>query len=319
MSRERRLVAALLLNVAVVAAQAVAGVVAHSVGLLADAGHNLTDVAALALSLFAVRLALRAPTASRSFGWHRSTILAAQVNAASLFAVTAVIAYESVRRLLHPAAPHGGVMVAVAAGTLLVNLLAARVLSEPSSADLNMRTAVLHMAGDAAASAAVVVAGLVIVVTGAGWVDPAASLAIGVLIAWEAAGLVRETSDVLLESTPADLDLETLSGVVMSVPGVEEVHDLHVWSLSSEVRALSAHVVLSGHPTLEEAQATGGLVKAAIAAPFGIAHATLELECETCAEDQAPCAIDEPAAGSDPLRDRPSAGAGRGYGGEAAG
>ncbi len=297
-SRQRRLIAALLLNLVVVAAQVVFGLVSHSVGLLADAGHNLTDVAALALSLLAVRLALRAPTASRSFGWHRSTILAAQVNAVTIFAVTAVIAYESIRRLLHPSAPHGGVMVVVAAATLLVNLLAARILAEPHP-DLNMRAAMLHMVGDAAASAAVVVAGLVIVATGASWADPAASLAIGLLIAWEAAGLVRETSEVLLESTPGDLDVDALARVVTGVPGVEEIHDLHVWSLSSEVRALSAHLVLSGHPTLEEAQTVGALVKSTIASSFGIAHATLELECETCADDQAACAIEDAGVTAD--------------------
>ena len=292
MSREARLTLALILNVVVVAAQAVFGLVGHSVGLLADAGHNLTDVAALGLSLVAVRLTRRAPTPARSFGWHRSTILAAQVNATAIIAVAAVIGVESVRRLMHPSTPAGGLMIVVAAGTLLVNTAAALVLSDRSR-DLNMRANVLHMAGDAAASAGVVVAGALVLLFDAHWADPVASLAIGLLIAWEAVGLVRESTDVLLESTPEDLDVDQLARFVTALPGVEEVHDLHVWSLSSEVRALSAHVVLSGHPTLEEAQVTGTRVKSAIAQPFGIAHATLELECEACVDDEAACAIDE--------------------------
>lgn len=155
------------------------------------------------------------------------------------------------------------------------------------SADLNMRAALLHMIGDAAASLGVAGAGLVILVTGGfEWLDPAVSLGIALLIAIQAWKLVRQSVDVLLESTPKDLDPEALSRAMSNVDGVDDVHDLHVWSVSSEVRALSAHLVLSGHPTLEEAQIVGERVKRAIGQPFRIAHATLELECEACAQDE---------------------------------
>ncbi len=186
-----------------------------------------------------------------------------------------------------------GLVVAVALAAFAINAGAALVLRDGGS-DLNMRAALLHMVGDAVASLGVAVAGLVILLTGRLlWLDPVVSMAIGVLIAVEAFQLVRQAAEVLLESTPEDVDLDHLTVAMAVVDGVEAVHDLHVWSLSSEVRALSAHVVLSGHPSLEEAQVVGERIKAAVATPFAIAHSTLELECEPCADGEAgPCGMD---------------------------
>lgn len=293
MSRSRRLVLALWLNVALVVAQVAFGLLAHSLGLLADAGHNVSDVAAVVVSLVAVRWARRAPTAERSYGWHRGTILAALANAATVLAVTGAIVYEGIQRLAHPEPVRGGVVLGVALAAFALNATSAVFLRE-QGADLNMRSAMLHMAGDAAASLGVAVAGFVILVTGRLlWLDPAVSMAIAVLIAVEAVQLVREAAEVLLEATPGDVDLDRLTAAMSTVEGVETVHDLHVWSLSSEVRALSAHVVLAGHPSLEEAQVVGERVKAAVASPFAIAHSTLELECEPCADDlTGPCRMD---------------------------
>jgi len=293
LSRTRRLSIALGLNIALVVGQVVFGLVAHSLGLLADAGHNLSDVAAVVVSLVAVRWARRAATAERSYGYHRGTILAALVNATMILAVTCLIAYEGIRRLAHPEPVRAGIMVAVALAAFLLNAGAALMLREHGS-DLNMRSALLHMAGDAAASLGVAVAGTVILVTGRFlWLDPVVSMAIGVLIAMEAFQLVRQAAEVLLESTPRDVDLDELTTTMGEVEGVENVHDLHVWSLSSEIRALSAHLVLVGHPSLEEAQAVGDRVKSVVAAPFSIAHSTLELECVPCADaDDGPCGMD---------------------------
>ena len=302
--RERRLVIALLLNLGIVAAQIVFGIAARSLGLLADAGHNLTDVAALVISLIAVRLARRPPTPSRSFGMHRSTILAAQANAGTILAITALIVFEAVRRFTNPSDVEGGIVVAVAAAAGLANLASALILGGHHHAaghehdhgvgrDLNMRSALLHMFGDAAASAGVALAGVVILVTGSwDWLDPAASLGISVLIAVQAWKLLRESAEVLLEATPAGLDLNSLADTMTGVDGVEAVHDVHVWTLSSDVRAMSAHVVLDGHPSLEEAHVVGERVKAHIGAPFKIAHATLELECEACGDPADWCGID---------------------------
>jgi cobalt-zinc-cadmium efflux system protein len=292
-SRSRRLAIALGLNVGLVAAQGVFGLVAHSLGLLADAGHNLSDVAAVVVSLVAVRWARRAPTAERSYGYHRGTILAAAANATTILAVTAFIFYEGLQRLSHPEPVRGGVVVAVALAAFAINGGAALVLRERGS-DLNMRSALLHMAGDAVASLGVAIAGLVILLTGRFlWLDPMVSMAIGGLIAVEALLLVRQAAEVLLESTPRDVDLHDLTATICAVEGVESVHDLHVWSLSSEVRALSAHVVLAGHPSLEEAQVVGERIKKTVGSPFAIAHSTLELECEPCAYgEHGPCGMD---------------------------
>jgi len=303
--RERLLFVVLVLNLVIVAAQAVVGVLADSVGLLADAGHSLTDVAAVAVSLYALRLTRRPATARRSYGFHRSTVLAAQANAAALLAVTGLIGYLGVRGLLDPPDVEGGWVLAAAVVSALVNGVAAAMLARrgsghrhrPGSArghtDLNMRSATLHMVGDAATSAGVAVTAVVILVTGGfQWLDPAVSLAIGLLIAVQAVRLVGETTDVLLESTPAGLVIGELVEAIAGLDSVEDVHDVHAWSLSPDVRAVSAHLVLAGSPSLAEAQAVSQAAKVAIAERFSIAHATFELECEHCVDrDTDPCGL----------------------------
>jgi cobalt-zinc-cadmium efflux system protein len=300
--RARRLWVALGLNLVIVAVQVVAALAASSLGLLADAGHNLTDVAAVAASLVAVRMARRPPTASRSFGFYRGTILAAQFNAALILVLTVWLAFEAIERLRTPEPVEGGIVLVVALLAAAANGVAALVLVEGRphpddhadghghGGDLGMRSALLHTIGDAAASLGVAVAGAIMLIVGGWyWLDPITSLVIGALIAVQAWKLLRTTTAVLLEGTPEGLDLAALASLMAKVDGVDSVHDLHVWSLSTEVRALSAHLVLSGHPSLEEAQATGRRVKDAIRQPFDIAHATLELECESCDTDGDPC------------------------------
>ena len=298
MDRTRRLSISLGLNAALVVVLVVAGARAHSSGLLADAGHNAVDVGALVFSLVAVRLALQPPSAARSFGNHRATILAALANAVLIAGVTVLIVAQSVHRLVHPLSVRAGVVVVVASAALVINGLVVLVLRDRSN-DLNMRSALLHMAGDALASLAVVAgAAVLLVAPGATWVDPASSLVVAAIIAFQAIGVARTSVAVLLESTPSDVDLQHLTATMGGVAGVGEVHDLHVWSLSSEMRVLSAHLALTGHPTLEEAQVVGEHVKAAIAVPFGIAHSTLEFECDRCLDgDGDPCRMDpvEPA------------------------
>ena len=283
MTRDKRLVISVLLNIVIVFVQVIFGLRAHSLGLVADAAHNLTDVVALALSLWALRLIRRSPTKKQSFGYHRSGILAAQANAAMILIATAFITYEGIRRLQHPSAVEGLVVIVVAAIALLANGLSALLLNDKSE-DVNMRSALLHMAGDAAASAGVIVAGVIIYTTDRFyWVDPAVSIAIGLIIAWRAVKLLVETTDILMEATPKSLHLAALLDAVRVADGVESFHDLHAWSLSSEVNALSAHLVLTGHPSLEEAQVVGQRVKEMLLHDFAIGHATLELECEPCA------------------------------------
>ncbi len=295
--RERRLRIAIGLNVVIVAAQIVFGFAAGSLGLISDAGHNLTDVAALILSLIAVRVARRRPTSSRSFGWHRGTILAAQANAAMILVLTVWIVYESIRRLIDPPPVEGAIVLIVALVAFVANGVSALVVRERpadgDTADLNMRSALLHLASDAVASLGVALAGAVMLITG-GWsrLDPAVSLLIGLSIAWHAWKLLKASNAVLLEGTPDGVDPDEILAAISAVDGVETAHDLHVWAISSEVRALSAHVVVEGHPSLEEAQVVAGRVRHELADRFRIAHATIELECETCEDVGPACDMD---------------------------
>ena len=296
MRRPRGLLVALSVNAALVAAELVAGLVSHASALLADAGHNLTDVAALGLAFVAVRWAARPRSEARSFGNHRATILAALANAAALALVTISIVALSVVRLLHPVRVDGSLLAVVAGVALIVNAIAVLAVRDEGG-DLNLRAVMAHLSADCLSAACALVAGLIILAVGqeAERADPAASLAVSLLIVLQAYRLVRRSVEVLLESTPADIDLDQLRRSITDVAGVVDVHDVHVWSLSSEVRALSAHLVLDGHPSLEEAQARGERVRAAIGPRFGLAHTTLELECERCADLDDPCGMDDVA------------------------
>jgi cobalt-zinc-cadmium efflux system protein len=289
-STSERLSWALVANAAIVVAQVAAGVVAGSVALLADAAHNLADVAAVALALGAVRMARRAPTHSRSFGWLRGGVLAAQANAAAVLALSGLLVYASVVRLRSPRPVEGGVVLVVALVAFAVNGGAALLLRHEH--DLGVRSALLHLVGDALASFVVAVTGAVILLTGRfDWLDPAASLVVAAFVLVSGWRLLRQANAVLLEGTPRDVVPADVEAVMAAVPGVESVHDLHVWSLDGSRHALSAHVVVAGHPTLEEAQAVAVEVKRAVSAPFSIAHATVELECEGCVDDGRWCAL----------------------------
>jgi cobalt-zinc-cadmium efflux system protein len=297
-SVDRRLQWALVANSAIVVGQVGFGIAAHSLGLLADAGHNLVDVAGVVLALIGVRMARRPPDARRSFGYHRSPVLAAQANAGLILMVTGILGYEAVRRMIHPDAVHASVVIVVAAAAAVVNALAAVALLRHGG-DVNLRAAMLHLVGDVAVSVGVVAAGIVMaIVGGAYWLDPLVSLLIGVVIAWQAVSLLRETADVLLESTPVALSTDELGAAIAAVPGVDDVHDLHVWTLGHQLHALSAHLVLAGHPDLEAAQATVNVVRRHVVDRFGIAHVTLEAECETCIDPATPdpCAMSDVVA-----------------------
>lgn len=291
-SRERRLKITLTFNVIIVAVQVVFGFYAHSLGLISDAGHNLADVGAIFLSLVAVRLIRRSPTQEKSFGYHRAGVLAAQANAATILLMTGFIVVEGINRIIHPEHVRGGIVVIVALVGATANFACVLLLREKDHGhnhDMNMHSAVLHLISDGAASIGVAGAGGVILVTGKWqWLDPAASLIIAALIAIQAWKLFRAANEVLLESTPRNIKIDDMTAYIMSLAGVEDMHDLHVWSLSPQVNAMSAHLIIEGHPSLEEAQVVGNYVKKQLTENYSIAHATLELECEDCADDASP-------------------------------
>jgi cobalt-zinc-cadmium efflux system protein len=309
-AQSRRLAAAAGLNLAVVAGQVVAGLVAGSLGLLADAGHNLADSLAVVLALVALRLSRRVPSSRRTFGSLRWPVLAAQANAATLLVVTLWLAVEAVRRLVHPQAVSGEVVLFVALGAAAVNGLSALLVHERDG-DLNTRAAVLHLGSDAVVSVAVAAAGAVIWAVN-GWyrLDPAVTLLVATLVGAQGIRLLRQSSVVLLEGSPAGLDVAALRERLAALPGVVGVHDVHVWSLSDRMHAASVHVCVDGDPTLTAAREQSASVKDVLQREFGIDHATVELETTTvstpCADDADACAPVERHLGEDRGRRAPA-------------
>ncbi len=293
LQQARRLAFATALNASIVVAQVVAGFVAGSVGLLSDAGHNAADTLAVGLALLALRLSGRRPSGRRTFGGLRWPVLAAQANAATLLLVTVVLAVEAVRRLVHPTTVAGGTVFVVALLAAAGNGIAAAVVHE-RHADLNTRAAVLHLASDAVVSLAVAGAGAVIWAAG-GWyrLDPAISLVVVLLVGWQGVRLLRQSSVVLLESTPPGVDVDALRDRIIGLDGVVGVHDVHVWSLSDRMHAASVHVCVTGDPTLTEARDRSDAVKQLLSREFGIGHATVEMEtvagAQWCAPDPGSC------------------------------
>ena len=274
-------------NAAFLVVEVAGGLAFESLALLADAAHMLSDVAALGIALVAHRLVERPATARHSFGLQRAEVLAAQINGLALLGASAWIFYEAAQRIRDPAQVEGGGLLAVALGGLIVNLASAAMLARVAGASLNLRGAFAHMLADAAGSVAAVIAGLAVILADATWVDPVASIAVGLLVLVSAWQLLRDTTGVLLEGTPRGMDPAAVEAALAAGDAVERVHHLHLWNLASDTPALSAHVVLAGEVSLHEAQERGDALKTMLAERFGIAHATLELECHPCADEVA--------------------------------
>jgi len=285
-AQRRALWTALVLNGGFLIAEVVGGLVFDSLALLADAAHMLSDVAGLAIALVAQQLMLRAASYRHSFGMQRAEVLGAQANAVTLLAVAGYIVFEAVRRLDQPGDVRGlGVLVVATLG-LAVNTGSALMLARAAGRSLNMRGAVIHMALDAAGSVAAMVAGAAIFLGGPDWIDPALSILIAGLVIWSGFGLLRQTTRVLLEAAPDDVDPAAVEAALLAEPDISGVHHLHLWTVSSELTALSGHIVLNGEPTLHAAQSRGDDLREMLATRFGIGHATLELECHTCIGDE---------------------------------
>ncbi len=275
-AQRRRLLLTLLLVLAYMVAEAIGGWVSGSLALLADAGHMFSDAAALALSLFASVLASRPPSARRTFGYYRGEILAALANGALLGAIALLIFWEALHRLADPPTVQAPLAIAVAGGGLAVNLLGLWVLGGDHD-NLNVRAAWLHVLSDALGSVGAIVAGLLILGPGWGWADPVASLLIGVLVVVSAWRLLRETVSVLMQSVPIHLDIVEIRTAVLDVPGVVDVHDLHVWTITSGVESLTGHVVVRVVCHREELLRT---IRERLHDRFGIDHITIQIEPE---------------------------------------
>src|SRR6202162_2539206 len=282
-SRGSALKLALALTCVVLAVELVGGLISHSLALLSDAGHVLTDVFALGLAWFALAQASRPADSRRSYGYHRVSILAALVNSVTLIVIVLAIGFEAVRRLANPEPVQGGVVVVAALAGIAINTFVAFGLREHTHG-LNVRAAMLHVVGDIGASVGGVVAGLVILLTGWLYIDPLLSLGIAVLIAFGAWRIVRETVNLLMEGTPAEIDLAAVTKEIAGTELVSGMHDLHVWALSSDQVALSCHVVV-GDCALRDAEHVVRDLEQRLCERFAIGHTTIQVEsCHPCGD-----------------------------------
>jgi cobalt-zinc-cadmium efflux system protein len=281
--RESALKRALALTAVILVVELAGGLLSHSLALLSDAGHVLTDVFALGLAWFAIAQSRRPADRRRSYGYQRVSILAALLNAVTLIVIVLAIGFEAVRRLLAPEPVQGGIVIATALIGIAVNTYVIFGLRGDKKS-LNMRAAFLHVMGDIGASAGVVVAGAVILLTGWLYIDPLLSLGIAALIAFGAWGIVRETVNLLMEGTPSEVDLREVTREITGTERVTGMHDLHVWALSSEETALSVHVVVGECP-LSDAEHLVRDLEQRLCVRFDIGHTTIQVEsCHPCGE-----------------------------------
>jgi len=277
----QRLRWALLLTSLILAAEVVGGVLANSLALLSDAGHLFTDLVALGLTLFAVRQVERPSNRQMTFGYHRVGILVALFNAVTLVGITGAIFWGAAQRFRDPPEVEGALTLAVAVVGLVVNGVVMALLWSRQRANLSVHSAFLHVVGDALGSVAVIVSGAVILATAWFWADPAISVFIGLIIAFGAWRIFRETLSVLVEAAPAGLNVEELAEAVARVPGVRDVHDLHVWSIAPGIRALSCHVRMDDSP-ISEGDRVLGRVNLLLAGRYAITHSTIQMEAGEC-------------------------------------
>jgi len=275
---QRRLAWTLALVVVYMFAELVGGYLANSLALLADAGHMLSDAASLSLSLFALWIARKPPDDERTFGYYRAEILAALVNGATLGAMSIFIFWEAVARFGEPPAVQGPLMMGVAVGGLFINLAGLYILHGGADENLNVRGAWLHVLGDTLGSVGAIVAGGLIWAFGIHWVDPAASVLIGLLILYSSWELLAETVSVLMEFSPGHIDVDEVRNTMMAVDGVVGVHDLHVWSITSGLISLSAHVEVG---ELDDYSVCLETLRETLADEFGIRHTTIQIEPES--------------------------------------
>lgn len=284
----RRLSLSILITLVFVLGEAIAGYFSHSLALVSDAGHNFADALALVLSWYGIWIARRPSTAQRTFGYHRVGILAALVNAVSLVVIALLIFWEAANLLRHPEPVHTTPMIVVALVAILINSVISLWLKNAAQKDLNLRSAYLHMVGDAISAAGVVVAGVIIALTGYSIADPVVSILIGILILWSSWGILKASVNVLLEAIPEGMNMDKVGETIGGVHGVLAVHDLHVWTIGSGMICCSCHIMVN-----EQSVRSGENVLRAVTEElqhhFGIAHTTIQVEVEGCDPDDMYC------------------------------
>jgi cobalt-zinc-cadmium efflux system protein len=277
----RPLVITLVLVLVIMVAEVIGGLVSNSLALLSDAGHMLTDALAIALSLFAMNLARRPATAQKTYGYHRAEILAAFANGAILILLSAYIFYEAVKRFSAEPEIKTPVMLVVAIIGLVANLVGMFLLRQGSGKSINVRAAFWHIIGDTLSSVGVIAAAIIIYFTGWTAADPILAIIIGVVILWGAVRIVKESVDILLESAPGHLKVEDVAAAVKKIEGVEDLHEIHIWTLTSGIYALSAHLKIADQ-TVSASCDVLARVNEVLEHGFSITHTTLQMECESC-------------------------------------
>ena len=285
-----RLALSLFLTLAFVAVEAAAGYFANSLALLTDAAHNLTDVIALGLSWFAIRITAQPANARKTYGYHRAGILVALLNSTTLVLISLGIFYEAYQRLLSPPEVQSSILIGVGLIAVVINLVTALLVHRGSESDLNLRSAFVHLMGDVISTVGAVIAGVIIYFTDANWLDPLVSVLIGFLILYNAWGILREAIDILLESTPRDVNIKAMIKDMIEIEGVLGVHDLHVWSLTQNLRSMSAHI-LTEDITVSAGAEIQSRINELVYHRYNIVHATLQLECVDCDPDTMYCKI----------------------------
>lgn len=270
-----------------------AGLWSNSLALLTDAAHNFGDVIALGLSWFAILIAARPAHARRTFGYHRVGILVALFNAASLIIISLGIFYEAWQRFSQPSEVGSITLIGVGALAFFVNIFTAWLIKEGSQNDINMRSAFLHLIGDVFSTLGAVVAGIAILFTGWNWLDPLASILISVFILWNAWLILRQALSILIESTPKDINVSTLLSDLQATPGVQSIHDLHIWAITENMRMISAHIVTADQPLSTGTQLQRS-IRAMLHERYHIEHATLQLECAECNQNSLYCTFEHP-------------------------
>ena len=290
----KRLALSLGLTAAFVVIEIIAGIFGNSLALLTDAAHNFTDVIALGLSWYAVKLATQPAHAGKTFGYHRVGILVALVNSTTLVLIALGIFYEAWKRFISPPEVDSTILIGVGALAFFINLGTAWLVKSGSEYDLNLRSTFLHLMGDVMSTLGAVAAGIIIAFTNWNWLDPFVSVLIGVFILWNAWGILRQSIHILLESTPESINMDSMVTDLLAVEGVRDIHDLHVWSINEDLRALSAHI------TTDDVLVSAGLpiqrnLNEILMRKYNIRHATLQLECECVGQSFLYCDIHESA------------------------
>jgi cobalt-zinc-cadmium efflux system protein len=288
----RKLLYGIILSLTILIVEIIGGLLSNSLALLSDAGHVLTDVVALGLSWYGVRQAARPSNHRMTFGYHRTGVIIAIVNALSIFAIAGIILYEAYRRFQQVQEINSPLMIGIAFVGLIANVIVVFWLRSEQKGNLNVRSAFWHALGDALASIGVIVGGLVIFMTGQYLIDPLVSVIISLIILSSAWKILREGFRVILESTPKDVDIQAMITALKQIPGVKDVHDIHVWSISAELRSMNGHILVDDVST-SQAEEIRAKVEEVVREQYHVGHTTLQMECNSCNSKDVFCDLNQ--------------------------